>query len=125
MIRASTFYYMIMVVLFSTCILSVVLLFITGFLPRSFMTGMDSWLWVVIFIFNFVFWFLSLTSLLNFFKVVRNNLTLSFLTFFYPVIIYYIFAFIYPKPHFGLSLMIPLPFLVPQTLVFTDFRRKL
>lgn len=125
MVRASTFYYMIMVVLFSTAILSVVLLFVTGFLPSSFMTGMDSWLSVVIFLFNSIFCILSLTSFLNLFKTIRNNQVVSFLTFFYPAIAYYVLTFIYPKPYFGLSLMIPLPFLIPQTLVFIDFRKRL
>lgn len=129
LLRDFCFYTPPLVLIFSiifSIVLFIPIIALEEYFPKWLRSNMEGWTFMVILVTNTVLSFLSFTVILNVFRFVRNNILLSFLTFFWAVIIDYIGVLTHPHhPDFGFNLLIPLGFLIPQVYAFIIFRRRL
>ncbi len=122
-------FYTPIVVLILSIILSVVLMVIVGvtgdLLPDWFQPKPGLIFYAMLFE-NAMFSIFSCTVILNTFKFVRDSICLSFITFFWPVIFFYIAILLnLDHPDAGFSLLIPLAFVIPQGYSFFIFHKRL
>lgn len=118
------------VVLFSSILLSFVIFVpiteLEEYLPKWLRSNMGGWTFIAILMINTILSVLSISVVFNVFRFVRNNTFVSFITFFWAVILTYIVMLLNPNhPDFGFNLFIPLAFVIPQVYSFFIFRKRL
>lgn len=74
---------------------------------------------------NFIASLLSYSIAINFYKRIRNNFTLSFLSFYSPTIVIILFIVAFDPGSLFSLILYSLPFIIPQTYYFIRFRKRL